>query len=118
MSEAEYRAIFDEGRGTTQNVFPRNVEQNKVFSLQREYQFSNTGRNTSSAYERVVRIQLTDQLKAFLRNNLAPDNLPGGLKGGLRALPRYKLERGDYNIVIPKSSWNEFKRLIQNHTAN
>jgi len=118
MSDEEYKAIFGEGRGTTQDVFPTNVEQNKVFSLDREYQFSNTTRNTGSGYERVVRIQLTDELKAFLKKNLAPDNLPGGLKGGIRTLPRYKLERGDYNIVIPKSSWNEFKRLIQNHTVN
>jgi len=118
MSDEEYKAIFDEGRGTTQDVFPTNVEQNKVFSLDREYQFSNTTRNTGSGYERVVRIQLTDELKAFLKKNLAPDNLPGGLKSGIRTLPRYKLERGDYNIVIPKSSWNEFKRLIQNHTVN
>ena len=93
------------------------TEQTRVFSIDRVYQFSDSARNRASGYERVVRIQLNEQLRAFLRENLAPDNVPGGLRGGLRRSPRFKWEEGDYNIVIPKSSWDTFRSLIENHTV-
>lgn len=117
MSEAEYDAIFGEGRGSKEDVFIPQTEQSRVFSLDRVYQFSNTSRNRASGYERIVRIKLDEPLKAFLKENLAPDNIPGGVKGGLKRNPRFKLEDGDYNIVIPKASWDVFRQLIENHTV-
>lgn len=117
MSQAEYEAIFGDGRGTIRDVFISSTEQVRVFSIDRAYQFSDSARNRASGYERVVRIQLSAQLRGFLRENLAPDNIPGGLRGGLRTMPRFKLEDGDYNIVVPKAIWDTFRSLIQNHTV-
>lgn len=117
MSQMEYNAIFSEGRGTKADVFIPQTEQSRVFSLDRVYQFSNSQRNRGSGYERIVRIKLDEPLKAFLKENLAPDNIPGGVRGGLKRNPRFKLEDGDYNIVIPKTSWDVFRQLIQNHTV-
>lgn len=113
MSEAEYNAIFDEGRGTVNDVFVPGNEGNRVFSLDRLYEFSDNARNTvPGAYDREVLIPMTDELRNFLRANLVPDNVPGGLPSELKGYPRFKLERGDYNIVIPKSIWDDFRRLI------
>lgn len=116
MSQTEYDAIFGKGRGTKEDVFIPQTEQSRVFALDRVYQFSNSQRNRGSGYERIIRIKLDEPLKAFLKKNLAPDNIPGGVKGGLKRNPRFKFEDGDYNIVIPKASWDVFRQLIQNHT--
>ena len=117
MSQGEYDAIFGEGRGDVADVFIEGTESNRVFSIDRTYQFSNSSRNTAEGYERIVRIKMTDTLRSFLRENLVPDNLPGGLRG-LRRNPRFKLEGDDYNIVIPRSSWDTFRNLINNHTVD
>ena len=116
MSQGEYDAIFSEGRGAVADVFIEGTENNRVFSIDRVYQFSNSSRNTAEGYERIVRIEMTDTIRNFFRENLVPDNLPGGLRG-LRRNPRFKLEGDDYNIVIPRSSWDTFRNLINNHAV-
>jgi hypothetical protein len=113
MSEAEYQSIFGSGRGTVDDVFIPGTEGNRVFSLDRIYEFSDSVRNTRpGAYDREVLIPITDELKQFLSKDLVPDNVPGGLPNELKGNPRFKFERGDYNIVIPKSIWDDFRKLI------
>ena len=116
MSQGEYDAIFGDGRGAVADVFIEGTESNRVFSIDRVYQFSNSSRNTAEGYERIVRIEMTNTTRNFFRENLVPDNLPGGLRG-LRRNPRFKLEGDDYNIVVPRSSWNTFRNSINNHTV-
>lgn len=111
MSEDEYQAIFGEGKGTIRDVFIPGTEGVRVFSIDRTYQFTDSARNAGPGYERVVRIPLTHELKTFLKINLAPDRMPGGLRG-IKNNPRFKWEEGDYNIVITKGRWNEFSPLI------
>lgn len=111
MSEGEYQAIFGEGRGTVRDVFIGGTEGVRVFSIDRTYQFTSSLRNVGLGYERIVRIPLTDELKEFLKKNLVPDHMAGGLRG-IKNNPRFKWEEGDYNIVITKGRWNEFCDLI------
>ena len=112
MSAGEYEATFGDGKGSVEDVFIKGTEGNRVYSLDEQYEFKNPERNARQGdYSHQAKIRLTKSLKNFLLQKLVPDRLPGKMPTELKSSPRFKLENGRTNVVIPKSIWTEFMQL-------
>lgn len=108
MSYEEYNNIKNyEDNLFIDNVFPPGRDGEKVFSIGNKFYFVDKNRTINlENYPIVLRITITNELETYLLLNCIPNTMLKFINDCSR--PRFKNEKGEITLVVPKSGWLDF----------